>query len=117
MTRRYSLPAPPEAPAPRLRERLARYLFATWPGRILVAALGVWVLEAVVGLPEPLAALDALLLIAFGLYPLARWLIKKLLWRIRTKLIVSYLFIALVPVVLLTLFMAVAGVLLLGLTA
>ena len=40
-----------------------------------------------------------------------------LLWRIRTKLIVSYLFIALVPVVLLTLFMCVAVVLLLGLTA
>ncbi|MGE0454713.1 MAG: PP2C family protein-serine/threonine phosphatase [Vicinamibacteria bacterium] len=109
MTRRYSLPAPPEAPAPRLRERLARYLFATWPGRILVAALGVWVFEAVVGLPEPLAALDALLLIAFGAFPLARWLIKKLLWRIRTKLIVSYLFIAVVPVLLLVLFFLIAG--------
>jgi serine phosphatase RsbU (regulator of sigma subunit) len=109
MTRRYSLPAPPEAPAPRLRERLARYLFATWPGRILVAAIGLRVFEVVFGLPDALSVLDALLLVVFGAFPLGRWLVKKLLWRIRTKLIVSYLFIAVVPVLLLVLFFLIAG--------
>ncbi|HET9314049.1 MAG TPA: SpoIIE family protein phosphatase, partial [Vicinamibacteria bacterium] len=48
---------------------------------------------------------------------LARFLVRKLLWRIRTKLIVSSLFIAVVPVVLLTLFFLLAGVLFTGLVA
>ena len=38
-----------------------------------------------------------------------RWLSARFLWRIRTKLILSYLFVALVPVVLLSLFLALAA--------
>ena len=42
---------------------------------------------------------------------------RRLLWRIRTKLLVSSLFIAVVPVVLLTIFFLLAGVLFTGLVA
>ena len=66
--------------------------------------------------PDVLAVPNAVILLLFaswGLLSALAWMSRRLIWRIRTKLIVSYLFIALVPVVLLTLFMAVAGVLLL----
>jgi len=46
-----------------------------------------------------------------------RYLVRRLLWRIRTKLLVSYLFIAVVPVVLLLLLFGLAGVLFSGLVA
>jgi serine phosphatase RsbU (regulator of sigma subunit) len=119
------LPEGPRPPALGLRARVRTFLTATWPGRILAAALAVWLLDAVaslagMGLPEVVGAPARLVLSLFAVW-LAwrgfRWVSAHLLWRIRTKLIVSYLFIALVPVVLLTLFMAAAIVLLLGLTA
>ena len=47
----------------------------------------------------------------WGGFRLGRFLVRRLLWRIRTKLLVSSLFIAVVPVVLLTLFFMLAGVL------
>ena len=50
-----------------------------------------------------------------SLWRALRWLSDRLLWRIRTKLILSYLFIALVPVLLMTAFSTIAVVLLLGL--
>jgi serine phosphatase RsbU (regulator of sigma subunit) len=43
--------------------------------------------------------------------------LRRVLWRIRTKLILSYLFIALVPAVLLTLFFLIASILLVNLVA
>ena len=77
-------------------------------------SLGGWALPDAIGVPARVVlSLFAVWLAWRGF----RWVSDRLLWRIRTKLIVSYLFIALVPVVLLTLFMAVAIVLLLGLTA
>jgi sigma-B regulation protein RsbU (phosphoserine phosphatase) len=52
---------------------------------------------------------------AIGLWRLGRWTVRHLLWRIRTKLIVSYLFIAVVPLVLLVMLFLVAGLLFSGL--
>ena len=77
-------------------------------------SLGGWALPDAIGVP---ARVVLSLFAAWLAWRGFRWVSDRLLWRIRTKLIVSYLFIALVPVVLLTLFMAVAIVLLLGLTA
>src|SRR3989442_6992132 len=58
--------------------------------------------------PESLAAflqnLGALLLLAGGVYYLFRlflWLKRKLLWKVRNKLIVSYAFVGVVPLLLL----------------
>ncbi len=92
---------------------------------MVAVALAVWLLDGLLSLggwalPDTIGAPARVVLSLFAVW-LAwrgfRWVSDRLLWRIRTKLIVSYLFIALVPVVLLTLFMAVAIVLLLGLTA
>jgi sigma-B regulation protein RsbU (phosphoserine phosphatase) len=93
----------------------------TWRGRILLAAVAiVGVGLAGVAVPEALSFLAVLVLIVFalvGLPRLSRWAVRRLMWRIRTKLLVSYLFIAVVPLVLLTLFFFLAGFLGLSLMA
>jgi serine phosphatase RsbU (regulator of sigma subunit) len=117
-----------DGPRPPAVGRLARaraFFATTWPGRVVAACLGLWLLDgllslagwalpAVIGVPVRVVLW---LFAAWLAWRGFRWVSDRLLWRIRTKLIVSYLFIALVPVVLLTLFMAVAIILLLGLTA
>jgi serine phosphatase RsbU (regulator of sigma subunit) len=117
--------AAPPAPRRTLAARARAFFLHRWTGRVVAAALAVWLVEALlslggVELPAivrvPSAAVRWLFA-AWLAWRALRFLADRLLWRIRTKLIVSYLFIALVPVVLLTLFMGVAGVLLLGLTA
>ena len=115
----------PQAPRPSLLARARHFFLRRWPGRIVAAAFALWLLDGLLSLvgwalPEGLsvpAAVVRWLFLGWLAWRALRWLADRLLWRIRTKLIVSYLFIALVPVVLLTLFMGVAGVLLLGLTA
>jgi serine phosphatase RsbU (regulator of sigma subunit) len=115
MTRRYSLPALPAAPRQALGVRLRAYFAESWPGRVLLVAVALLLLRLLgLGLPGPLTHLDTLLLVGFGLYHgarLGRALLRLMLWRIRTKLLVSYLFIAVVPLVLLTLFFSIAGLL------
>ncbi len=117
-----------EGPRPPGVGRIARaraFFVSTWAGRVVAAALGLrlldgllslagWSLPGAIGAP---AGVVLWLFVAWLAWRAFRWVSERLLWRIRTKLIVSYLFIALVPVVLLSLFMAVAIVLLLGLTA
>jgi sigma-B regulation protein RsbU (phosphoserine phosphatase) len=121
-------PLLPEGPRPRAAGPVARaraFFSSTWPGRVVAVCLGLRLLDGLLSLagwalPGAIGVPVRVVLWLFGIW-LAwrafRWVSNRLLWRIRTKLIVSYLFIALVPVVLLTLFMAVAIVLLLGLTA
>ena len=119
------LPEGPRPPALGVRARVGTFFAATWPGRVVAVALAVWLLDGLVSLagwalPDPIGVLARVVLSLFAVWlswRAFRWVSDRLLWRIRTKLIVSYLFIALVPVVLLTLFMAVAIILLLGLTA
>jgi serine phosphatase RsbU (regulator of sigma subunit) len=119
------LPEGPRPPARALGVRVGAFLTATWPGRVVAVALAVCLLDGLVSLggwalPDAIGAPARVVLWILAVW-LAwrafRWVSDRLLWRIRTKLIVSYLFIALVPVVLLSLFMATAIVLLLGLTA
>jgi sigma-B regulation protein RsbU (phosphoserine phosphatase) len=121
MTSRYTLPAPAPEPEPALPARLRAYFLGGWPGRILLAALVVWGLaELGVPVPEPAAILATAALWCFGLlwgFRLVRWLVRRFMWRIRTKLLVSYLFIAVVPVVLLVMFFLLAGALMGGLVA
>jgi serine phosphatase RsbU (regulator of sigma subunit) len=119
------LPEGPRPPALGLRARARTFFTATWLGRVVAVALAVWLLDGLVSLggralPGAIGGPARVVLSLFAVW-LAwrgfRWISDRLLWRIRTKLIVSYLFIALVPVVLLSLFMGVAILLLLGLTA
>jgi serine phosphatase RsbU (regulator of sigma subunit) len=124
--RRPPLAEVPALPVPPRGVRVRAFLLATWRGRVLLAALLVWVLDRLFrgtlgrGAPAWLEVLSRLVLWVYGLvavWLLLRWLSTRFLWRIRTKLILSYLFVALVPVVLLTLFFAIGAFLFMGLTA
>lgn len=118
---RFLLSAPPATPPPPLGERLRRYLLQSWRGRILLACLLVDALSRA-GLAIP-GALDVLARMALFFYALAwgwtaaGFVLGRLLYRIRTKLLLSGLFIAVVPVVLLSLLFLVAGLLFGGLVA
>jgi phosphoserine phosphatase RsbU/P len=113
---RYRLPAPGADTA---AQRLKGFVTDTWPGRILAGALVVLVAD-LLGLPLPswVRGIDRLLLLVFGgwfVFRFGRFLLRTLLWRIRRKLILSYLFIAVVPLVLLIALFLLAGLLFSGL--
>ena len=105
----------------RILQRTRGFLFRRWPGRMLLGALALYALD-LAGAPIP-SALDVLsrlvlfVFAAYGLFRLGRLAVRRLMWRIRTKLIVSYLFIAVVPLVLLALLFLLAGLLFSGLVA
>ncbi len=90
-------------------------------GKVLIVSLLLFALELVgVPLPDAVSTLNRVVLVvlgAWGLYRFGRYLVRRLLWRIRSKLLVSYLFIAVVPLVLLTGFFVLAGFLGLSLVA
>jgi serine phosphatase RsbU (regulator of sigma subunit) len=122
---RPALSETPALPSPPLLRRLRHFLLDTWRGRILTIALGVWLLDGLLGLvglgaPASLRGLANFALAIFALWGTwrgLRWLSAHFLWRIRTKLILSYLFVALVPVVLLSLFLGIGAILFMGLVA
>jgi sigma-B regulation protein RsbU (phosphoserine phosphatase) len=120
MARPLSLPPARVTAQMRLR-RAADFLAWTWRGRILLASgLAVLLGRAGVAVPCGLDVLGSMALFFYcvwGAFRLGRYLVRRLLWRIRTKLIVSYLFIAVVPVVLLLLLFALAALLFSGLVA
>src|SRR5271169_306301 len=116
---RYRLPAPQAAGAESATGRMKAFLAGTWPGRILAGALLVFVL-GLAGVPLPLflVVVDRFLLLLLGTFFLirfSRFLLRTFLWRIRRKLILSYLFIAVVPLVLGACLFLLAGLLFSGL--
>ncbi len=114
---------PPDWSAARRPSALAT-LTSRWPGRAVLAgslvkllaviALRVvgdnFVLE-VIGTAGTLALLVGLLYFVGRLIALAR---RRLLWRVRRKLILSYIFVGLVPVLLIIVFFLLCGLLLFG---
>jgi serine phosphatase RsbU (regulator of sigma subunit) len=110
------------APEPRA-DRLRRALVDGWPGRLIAAGgaikvlllLATWIAGP---LPPVLEALDtaaALALAAGGGSFLAKGLAvarRRLLWRVRRKLIISYIFIGVVPALLIGAFFVLGGILL-----
>ncbi|MFI5007899.1 MAG: PP2C family protein-serine/threonine phosphatase [Solirubrobacterales bacterium] len=122
MPRRFALlPAPADPPGAAIPGKRRRFLLGTWPGRILLATL-VLVVGGLAGLPVPgffmvVAVLVLAGFCAWGLLSLLRFASGRLLWSTRSKLIVSYLFIAMVPIVLLALFFFIAAVLFVNLVA
>ncbi len=118
-----SLPASSQAPTSPPRPFLARvheFCLKTWPGRLLV--LGIAIKAVVLGLDGAglekhgaLAVVSTLggLALAIGVgmlgYRLLQSASRNLLWRIRWKLIVSYVFIGVVPVILVAAFFLLAG--------
>jgi nitrogen fixation/metabolism regulation signal transduction histidine kinase len=99
-----------------------RWLLRTFPGRALVLGAAIkavtWPLGAAVVLPAALDAIDmvgslALLFTgAYGLTRLAVWAKRRLLWRVRRKLILSYVFVGVVPALLVITFFLLAGLIL-----
>lgn len=98
------------------------WLFGTFPGRALVlgAAIKVitWPLGFVLTLPPAIEAIDmvgslaVLFAAAYGITRFAVWSKRRLLWRVRRKLILSYVFVGVVPALLVITFFLLAGLIL-----
>jgi len=121
MAKRFVLPAPPASPARGLADRSRAFFLRSWPGRILLAAIALALLDLVgLALPSALNGLVRFVLIVFGIFGFFRFsrvALRAVLWKIRSKLILSYLFVGLVPIVLASTFFVLAGVLLVNLVA
>lgn len=97
-------------------------LFRTLPGRALItgAAVKLIVFALSLGLPLPsglrlLDTLASIVLVATGAYFVAQGIAiaqRRLLWRVRRKLIISYIFIGVVPAILIAAFFLLGGLLL-----
>jgi hypothetical protein len=106
------------------QRRAEDWLRRSTPGRILLAGLVLKIVDiaasAALGSPRP-AWVDVVdtcgtlgIIFGFG-YLLARglgWMRRRLLWRVRRKLILSYVFVGLVPSLLIVTFFVLAGLLL-----
>ena len=104
--------------------RAGQWLTRTFAGRLLLLALAikaiVWVaraagpVSAVVSTVNAVSSallLVALVIIGYRLYVHAK---RRVLWRVRRKLILSYVFVGVVPVLLLVLFFSIAGLILIA---
>src|SRR5436190_9827725 len=112
---RRPLPRPVAAPPPTARA----LLFASWPGRVFLAAAAVkfvfaiWRIAAdlppaarVVNGAATLALAGALAIFTWRLFVQVK---RRLLWRVRQKLILSYIFIGVIPSLLILVFFLFAG--------
>jgi sigma-B regulation protein RsbU (phosphoserine phosphatase) len=98
------------------------WLLRTLPGRALVLGLAIkaitWPLGLIIALPGALEAVDMvgslalLFTAAYGLTRLSVWSKRRLLWRVRRKLILSYVFVGVVPALLVITFFMLAGLIL-----
>jgi phosphoserine phosphatase RsbU/P len=101
---------PPDDPTPSPRD----LLLTTWPGRLFLVAtalkLVVAALRRATGLPDALevvssaATIGLILSVGFFVWRLFLLLKRRLLWRVRRKLILSYIFIGVVPALLIIAF-------------
>ncbi len=98
------------------------WLLRTFPGRALVLGIAIkaitWPLRFAFNLPTAIDAIDMvgslalLFAIAYGLTRFAVWAKRRLLWRVRRKLILSYVFVGVVPALLVIVFFLLAGLIL-----
>jgi phosphoserine phosphatase RsbU/P len=102
---------------------MRRYFFQTFAGRAIVIGLaiklGLFIVSAIVGgLPSFLTVVDTMAgsaVAAGGAYFLFRLIVlaqRRLLWRVRRKLILSYIFVGFVPALLIVAFFLLCGFLL-----
>jgi phosphoserine phosphatase RsbU/P len=98
------------------------WLLRTFPGRALVLGLAIkvvtWPLGYVMTLPRAIDAINMvgslalLFALAYGITRFAVWSKRRLLWRVRRKLILSYVFVGVVPALLVMTFFLLAGLIL-----
>jgi sigma-B regulation protein RsbU (phosphoserine phosphatase) len=108
-------PRPAAAPQPTARELLLH----TWPGRLFVITAGLKLVIAVwrvAGtLPDAVRLVNSTatvgLAIAVGVFAWRLFVLikRRLLWRVRRKLILSYIFIGVIPALLILVFFLFAG--------
>ncbi|MEZ5416607.1 MAG: SpoIIE family protein phosphatase [Vicinamibacterales bacterium] len=111
---------PGESLSPSARAR--RWVLSTWPGRLLAAGVVFKVLETLLGgllpasgvaaVPGRLGTLCLIVALAYLVGRGLAWTRRRLLWRVRRKLILSYVFVGLVPSLLILAFFVLAGLLL-----
>jgi phosphoserine phosphatase RsbU/P len=112
---RAPLPRSASRPQPSPRELLVR----SWPGRIFLVAAAIKLVVVAWRLAAPLPAVVrvvsgvatiglvvALAMFSWGLFVVVK---RRLLWRVRRKLILSYIFIGVIPSVLILIFFLFAG--------
>lgn len=117
---------PPRAPVarPAGRHPVLHALIGTWAGRAVLIGGGVKLasllarrLIGVVGAVEIIGSLGTLLLLvglAYYVARLVRVAREHLLWRVRRKLILSYIFVGLIPALLIISFCLLCGLMLFG---
>ncbi len=102
---------------------MRRALLHTLPGRLLVIGaivkLSTWLLRAGAGISVPvldaagaMGSIGVLIGVGYFAYKLIVRAKRRLLWRVRRKLILSYIFVGVVPVLLVVAFFVLAGLLL-----
>jgi sigma-B regulation protein RsbU (phosphoserine phosphatase) len=94
-------------------------LLSTWPGRLFLLAaalkLSVALWRAIAELPAPIRVLSSVatiaLLVAVGVFTWRLFVLMKrrLLWRVRRRLILSYIFIGVIPSLLILVFFLFGG--------
>src|SRR5262245_9200178 len=112
-------------PPPPLERRtgIEHALFHTFPGRIVVIGVAIKLLvflagsvfgrvPALLGVVDNLAALGVAAVLVYLLFRLAALAKRRLLWRVRRKLILSYIFVGFVPALLIVAFFLLCGFLL-----
>jgi sigma-B regulation protein RsbU (phosphoserine phosphatase) len=97
-------------------------MLRTLPGRALVLGLAIkvitWPLGFAITLPSAIDAVDMvgslalLFALAYGITRFVVWSKRRLLWRVRRKLILSYVFVGVVPALLVITFFLLAGLIL-----
>src|SRR4051794_2642768 len=96
-------------------------LLRTLAGRMILAGVAIRVIDFLLGLalgslPAPFRVIDVVAALAIaigGVYFLVHLLAvmnRRLLWRVRHKLIISYVFIGLIPTLLVVAFFLLSGV-------
>ena len=95
------------------------WLLRTFPGRALILGVVIkavtWPLRFAITLPTVIDAIDMvgslalLFAVAYGLTRFAVWAKRRLLWRVRRKLILSFVFVGVVPALLVIAFFLLAG--------
>jgi phosphoserine phosphatase RsbU/P len=108
-------PRPAAASQPTARE----LLFQTWPGRLFLVAAAVKLViamwRAVATLPDAVRITSSITTVALGIavgvfaWRLFVQIKRRLLWRVRRKLILSYIFIGVIPSLLILVFFLFAG--------
>jgi len=120
------IPTPEPTRASRLYGWLAagrRFCLGTWPGRLMLAGaalkgatLGLWAagLGGVSGVQGVSSLGGVALVVGAGILLVRLWRTARtqLLWRVRRKLIISYVFIGVVPAILIVTFFFLSGLLL-----